>query len=475
MSNQGHASASYLSEDTIGAIATGLGGPIAIIRVSGPRVAEIFSKISNDPIPEPGKLRRTRIFDDQKRLLDDAMVVFFKNPASFTGEDLFELNVHGGAYQVAKVMGALYRLGVRRALPGEFSFRAVRNGKMTLSQTEAVHDLVQATNSQAASLALEKIVGQQAKWAEALAEEAQHLVAMSELGIDFADQDVEEVSLPALKKRANALRERLGEIQKSFSRGRKIQEGFRAVFLGLPNAGKSSLFNAFLGEDRSIVTAIAGTTRDVVHESLSLQGTHGDVTLRLEDTAGLHSAQDQVEKEGIERTRNAAKTADVLIWIAPLDAASEREGEIMVQNLAREWHALGQPGSKSLLILTKADVKTTYGVRAAEAVEATFGFRRVGETSATTGLGVLEAGRVIADHLAKEVTRAPGEVVLTHLEHAQQLALAEQLLGRALVTEHNDLFAADLRLALTELSPLIGLTLPDDILGRIFSKFCIGK
>src|SRR5690606_1562366 len=211
---------------------------------------------------------------------------------------------------------------------GEFSFRAVRNGKMNLIEAQAVADLIAAKNGGATALALEKMEGSQSRLVTEMAEELRKLSTMGELGIDFADQDVEELSLPVLKKRAEGILEKLRALESSFERGRKIQEGVRAAFVGRPNAGKSSFFNALLGEERSIVSELAGTTRDVVRETLTLRGKRGSVTLRIEDTAGIRTAPpDRIEREGIDRSVRAALESDFVVSIVDAGATEEEWAE----------------------------------------------------------------------------------------------------------------------------------------------------
>ena len=211
----------------------------------------------------------------------------FVKPDSYTGEDLVEYHIHGSPFIAQQVIERLLELGARQALPGEFSFRSVRNGKMTLFQAQAVSDLIAASNQGAVSLALEKMSGAQNRFLDELASGLRKTAALGEVGIDFADQDIDEVSLPRLRANLTPYVELLEKLQSSFSRGIRLQEGLRVAFIGSPNAGKSSFFNALLGEDRSIVSEMAGTTRDVVSEKLTLRAKNKTITLRLEDTAGL--------------------------------------------------------------------------------------------------------------------------------------------------------------------------------------------
>ncbi len=443
-----------------------------MVRLSGPGVLEALDRLSparrlSDS--EPRVLRRITLRTPQGQVLDDAMAVIFKAQASYTGEDSAELHIHGSAVVATRVLEALREQGIRQALPGEFSFRAVRNGKMSVSQAEAVADLISASNESAADLALEKMAGSQGVLLGQLAESLRQLATLGEAGIDFSDQDIEEISLPALRQRLAPIQEALEKLEGSYERGSKVQEGLRVAFIGLPNAGKSSFFNALLGEDRSIVSELAGTTRDVVRERLSLRGQRGSVTLRLEDTAGLRSTEDRIEKLGVERSLRAAREAELilLIWDTSLSGEAAQAG---LRDLKTSWKALGEPVSRTLGVLTQGDRESSQSKPPED-----LGIPWVGPTSAVTGQGIQEAARNIADFCEKWVHRDPGEVLLTRLDQQRAVARAREDLARAAVAPELDLFAADLRQGLQALAPLIGETLPDDILGRIFSQFCIGK
>lgn len=474
-SRQGHDKSGYLSEDTIAAIATATGGAISMVRVSGPSalsaadtlapgIAAIASK-------QPRKLFRTTLKDPDGEALDDALIGFFKAPQSFTGEDVVELHLHGGSYLASRVIEEFAAIGVRQALPGEFSFRAVRNGKMSVSQAQAVADLISASNDGAIRLALEKMSGTENRLLQDLAEKLRKLAVFGELGIDFADQDVDEVSLPTLKTRLPSLIETLKVLASTFERGHRLQDGVGVAFVGLPNAGKSSFFNAILGEDRSIVSDVAGTTRDVVREKISLKGHAGSVTLRLEDTAGLRSTENPVEQMGIERTQRVARDADLVLFVVDATEASEH-GRLLI---SEQWAKIASPSSKTLGILTKCDLATAEQIRLIKAELAPLGIASWTETSAVTGSGMAAAIEAIVAFSAKWTSRARGEVLLTRIEQLRAVREALDHLIRAASAAELDLFASDIRQALHALGPLIGETPTEEILGQIFSDFCIGK
>ncbi|MBC7693001.1 MAG: tRNA modification GTPase [Methylotenera sp.] len=493
---RGQNKSGYLSEDTIAAITAPPGGAVSIIRVSGPLALTVLEKLSGQDIRSkqtPRKLFKSIIRDGDGTALDDALIAYFVAPASFTGEDCVEFNLHGSPLIATRVLEALQSHGVRQALAGEFSFRAVRNGKINLTQAQATADLIGASNDGAIALALEKMSGTQANLISSLADELRKLAVLGEIGIDFADQDVDEVSLPNLKLRVNGILKKLLHLKQSYSRGTMIQEGIKVAFVGLPNAGKSSFFNALLGEDRSIVSDIAGTTRDVVREKLTLQGYTSSVTLRLEDTAGLRnlraraasesetspgsvdnrpsygSDHDTIEMIGIERTLKAAREADLILLL--VDAQANQDA---VTSLTEEWRRLGEPRDRTLGVITKMDLGMSEVLRD-PATLAAFGLQMWQQTSAVCSDGISEAASAIADFCEKWVRREKGEVLLTRLDHLRSVEDAMDHLERGEQALEIDLFASDVRQALFALDPLIGETVPDDILGRIFSEFCIGK
>jgi tRNA modification GTPase len=459
----------YLSEDTIAAVATAFGGPTAMIRVSGPACSGVLARITDSPVDRfsERKLVRASLFTRESTQIDDALVARFKCPDSFTGEDVLEFHVHGSPFVAETLLQTLIQYGVRQALPGEFSFRAVRNGKFDITQAQATAELIAASNSEAVSLALEKMSGTQNRLFSSLAEELRKLASLAELGIDFADQDVDEVSLPTLKRSLGGIRSTLQKLYDSFDRGSRIQDGLKATFVGLPNAGKSSFFNALLGEDRSIVSEIPGTTRDVVHERLTLRGERASITLRLEDTAGLRESADRIETFGVERTRKSASAADLVLLV--VDVQSDLEETF------KEWRALGSPQQKTLGILSKVDLVSAAHVAKMKANLAPLGLSCWVETSSNTGLGISAAVEEIVRFCSRWTKRAQNEVLLTRLDHQQAVASALEHLDRARLAEDSALFAADLRQGLVALAPVIGTTLPDDLLAQIFSEFCIGK
>lgn len=465
----------YLSEDTIAAISTEVGGAISVVRISGKQAFEALERITRSSqacLSEPRKMTRAHLFLENGELLDDALFVRFLNPQSYTGEDLVELHTHGGGFIAYRLLETLLSHGVRQALPGEFSFRAVRNGKMTLFQAQAVADLISASNENAIALALEKLSGNQNELIEGLSTGLRKIAVLGEIGIDFADQDLDEVSLPQLKKQIASTLTVLRNLENSYSRGIRVQEGVRVAFVGLPNAGKSSFFNALLGEDRSIVSEIAGTTRDVIREKLTLRGKRQTITLRLEDTAGLRATDNPIEKIGIQRTHHSLREADLLLFVVDPTisfGATQAQWETLQKSSQQEL------SKKTLGILAKSDLISEENRLEWISRLKTLGIPSWSATSSVTGDGISDAVNTIVDFCENWTHREKGELLLTRMDHYTAVKATLIHLERAMGASEIDLFASDVRQALHSLGPLIGDTLPDDILGKIFSDFCIGK
>jgi tRNA modification GTPase len=465
----------YFSEETIAAIASAVGGAISVVRVSGSKAFQVLEQLTQSAqssMSEPRKLFRSPLYSGKGEQLDDALWVRFVRPQSYTGEDVVEFHIHGGTFIAHRLMDTLAQFGVRQALPGEFSFRAVRNGKLSLLQAQAVADLIAASNDGAVSLALEKMSGTQNLLLENLATGLRRMAVLGEVGIDFADQDIDEVALPRLQTQVTPLISTLENLCQSFDRGIRLQDGVKVSFVGLPNAGKSSFFNALLGEDRSIVSDIAGTTRDLVRERLTLKGKQSTITLRLEDTAGLRAADNLVEKIGIDRARNSTREADLILFIVdPLSTFEQvqEQWDLLVKDSSKPI------GSRTIGILTKSDQVDSETTQTILSRVRGLGISQWVITSALTGVGITDAVDQIVEYCEQMTYRNPGEVLLTRMDHLAAAREAIEHLLRAQQAPEIDLFASDIRQALHSLGPLIGETPPDDILGKIFSDFCIGK
>lgn len=397
-----------------------------------------------------------RFRDAQGDTLDDGIALYFRAPASYTGEDVVELQAHGSPAVLEELLKRCVALGARRARPGEFSQRAFLNDKLDLAQAEAVADLICAADARAARAARRALDGEFSRRVEALAADLLAIRVHVEAAIDFADEPLDTLGGTQLRARFEAASEALDALLGAAERGRRLRDGLHAVIVGPPNAGKSSLLNALAGSDRAIVTDIAGTTRDLLHEVVRIDG----VELTLVDTAGLREGGDAIEREGMRRARSELQRADLAIVV--LDAREPEAGRDAVADAIAEV-------AQRLWLHNKADLLTadTAGLPA-DALP----------VSARTGLG-LEALHARLRALAQGESAEAGEGAFTararHVDALQQarteLAAARVQLDR----EALDLAAESLRLAHDALGQITGRVRPDDLLGHIFSSFCIGK
>jgi tRNA modification GTPase len=442
--------------DTIAAIATPAGrGGIGVVRVSGKSLAGFACSLSGF-VPPPRRAERASFADAQGAAIDDGLMLYFPSPASFTGEDVLELHGHGGPVLMRMLLKRCIELGARLAEPGEFTRRAFLNDKLDLAQAEAVADLIEAASERAARCALRSLRGEFSRQIEALVRELIELRALVEAMLDFTEEEVDALDRHDAQGRLAVLRSALDETFSKARQGSVLKSGLKVVIAGQPNVGKSSLLNRLAGEERAIVTAIPGTTRDSVRESITIEG----VPLDIVDTAGLRDTADEVERIGIERTWREIGEADVLLLVCDaregLTPADEAILARMPARLAR------------VLVFNKIDL-----AGGAAGVEETEGATRV-RLSAKTGAG-LENLRALLLRLAGWETDGE-DVYLARERHLVALrAAAEHLAAASGALARPELFAEELRLAQASLNAITGEFTADDLLGEIFSRFCIGK
>lgn len=438
--------------ETICAVATPPGrGGIGVIRVSGLAVTAIARAVLGTlPPPRHAAFRAFRGADGEA--LDEGLGLYFPAPRSFTGEDVLELQGHGGPVVMDRLLQRLLGLGARLARPGEFSERAFVNGRLDLARAEAVADLIEARSEAGARAAMRALEGELSQRVDALVEAVTALRVHLESSIDFSEEPLEGLAADALATRIAGLAERLAETRRAAGRGRLLREGLTVVIAGRPNAGKSSLLNALAGRDAAIVTELAGTTRDVLGEHLHLDG----LPLRVLDTAGLHPGGDAVEREGVRRARDAMAAADRILLVV-----DDAEDEAGIAALRAEV-----PPRPVTLVRNKIDLTGAAAGGSGETVH----------VSARSGAG-LDALRA---HL-RAVMGDDGETGLftarrRHLEalDAAAAALAEARAAAA-AGMGEELVAESLRLAQDRLGEITGRVTTEDLLGRIFSTFCIGK
>ena len=446
------------ASDTIAAVATPPGrGGVGIVRVSGPLCGVIAREVLGF-IPQPRRAHYGEFLGRDREALDQGIALYFPAPHSFTGEDVLELQGHGGPVILDLLLLRLTQLGARLARPGEFSERAFLNDKMDLAQAEAVADLIDASSEQAARHAMHSLQGSFSRLVHALVEALIALRIYVEAAIDFPEEEVDFLSDG---KVARDLESIIGDLQAVLQQARQgalLREGMKVVIAGRPNAGKSSLLNALSGRDSAIVTAIAGTTRDVLREHIHIDG----MPLHIIDTAGLRDAPDEVERIGIERAQREIASADRVLLL--LDSSTDTAGATPVLPVQ-------VPPQRLTLVLNKTDLSGhPPGLLDSDAPV------QIG-ISATTGAGLNALKQHLKDCMG--YTGAGEGGFTARRRHLDALQRAQALLenGRAqlLGAGAGELLAEDLRQAQNALGEITGTFTPDDLLGRIFSSFCIGK
>lgn len=444
----------FRSNDTIVAPATASGGALAVIRLSGPEALAVCDALfrGREPLSEaPGHtLRYGRIMDGE-RIVDDVVASVFRAPHSYTGEDVVELSCHGSRYIVSEIIRLCCTHGARPAEAGEFTVRAFLAGRLDLSQAEAVADLIASDTRAAHAMASTQMRGGYSTALAALREELVQLMSLLELELDFSEEEVEFADRATLRTTMQGIDAELRRLEESFTLGNAIKEGVAVAIVGAPNVGKSTLLNRLLGEERALVSEIAGTTRDTIEERLNIHG----VLFRFIDTAGLHATDDRLERMGIERTRAAIGSARVVLHL--IDAAAAKDFAPL---------PVGE-GQTYLPVLNKTDLR-----RPEELPEGAVAI------SARTGEGIdtlLERLRGAVDTSAVY----HGDAVVSNLRHREALRAARSSLRRALAALTDglptDLLSEELRSVLHHLGTITGQITTDEILYRIFSKFCVGK
>ena len=457
----------YNPDDTISALATPNGvGAIGVIRLSGPRALQIVNSAfqgNNLEEAESHTAHFGRIaYKDQ--ILDEVVATVFKNPRSYTGEDVVEVSCHGSPYILQSVLELFAQKGARLAEPGEFTLRAFLNGKLDLSQAEAVADLI-ASNSEAAhKVAMNQMRGGFSRQIKDLREQLIHFASLVELELDFSEEDVEFADRSQLEELIQKTLKVISGLIASFKTGNAIRNGVPVAIVGKPNAGKSTLLNALLNEERALVTDIAGTTRDTVEDEMVIEG----IYFRFIDTAGLRQTEDTVEAMGVQRAYEKMESADIVLYLFDLNNHTPEEA---AQNL-QELQARSGEGAIILPLANKIDK--------AEPQEIGI-FKNYLDfiplsAKRQNGLDVLKEKLV---SLVLSGRTGENETLITNIRHFQSLTKTAEALeavqnGMQLGIS-GDLLAADIRQALFHLGEITGEITTDDLLGNIFSKFCIGK
>jgi len=443
-------------EDTIAAIASASGAAgVGVVRVSGPRVPHIAQTLlGRSPIPRHAHFAAFR--SAAGALIDRGLLLHFPSPASYTGEHVLELQGHGSPVLLDALLRRVCELGARLARPGEFTERAFLNGKLDLAQAEAVADLIAARSEASAHAALQSMEGVFSRKVDTLLQSLIVLRVHIEAAIDFPEEEIDFLADPAIMRQLEALRTQLSDLLREARRGVRLNDGLRIAIVGRPNVGKSSLLNALAGNERAIVTDIAGTTRDVVRESISLDG----FTLELADTAGLRDTHDPVEREGVRRAHSERERADVVLLVTEMHHAEA--------DLA--WLKDLPAAIERMVVINKIDLDDTHA-RDEQRAGATWLW-----LSVKTGEGL----ETLRKHLKRFAGAGSGEGAFSarrrHVLALEQVADHLKHTASALVDSRaGELAAEELRRAQQALGEITGTYTSDDLLGAIFSSFCIGK
>jgi tRNA modification GTPase len=444
------------ANEAIAAISTPAGeGAIALIRISGRDAVAIADRIyrgKGKPSEFPSHVQRLGEIVEDGKLIDQVMLSVHRAPASYTGEDLVEISCHGGTLVSACVLEACLRAGARAAEPGEFTERAFHNGKMDLTQAEAVIDLIRAQTDLALRSATEQLEGRLGEKIRVIRDELVALLANVNASIDFPEEGIEPDEGEKLRARFDSAREKIDELLATAEQGRILREGVRVVIYGATNAGKSSLLNRLLGYDRAIVSDLPGTTRDTIEETVNLRG----IPIRLIDTAGLRSSANSIERQGIARTEKSLEIGDLLLHIAD-------------RNAPKPADFTDRPaGQAELLLLNKSDLPEHADWHGCDALR----------ISCVTEEGLSDLEEKVIERITQKNLRAESALAI-NVRHRDCLRRALEALERARVacTEGTspEYFAIDLNAALDAVGEVIGTVDPEDVLASVFSQFCIGK
>lgn len=492
-----------LDNDTIAAPATAAGGALCVVRVSGPRAIDICDTIFRGRTPlaaaKTASAHYGSIADTTAGVIDEAIVTIFRAPHSYTGEDSVEISVHGSSYVVRALMQALARAGARPARAGEFTRRAFLAGRMDLAQAEAVADMIASSSRAAHAVAATQMRGAYSHELQELRRQLLDITSLLELELDFSEEDVEFADRTQLDTLLRRTRDKVAALARSFALGNALKEGVAVAIVGSPNVGKSTLLNRFAGEERAMVSDIAGTTRDTVEARINIDG----VDYRFIDTAGVHQTDDKLELMGIDRTRQALEKARMVLWITTSDEPGSNVGNNAGSNIGSNvgnpsgHNAHNAPDTEAALkaefaaatgielapeqilyrIINKIDLHSdtdNSSAATAEGAEDRYTIR----LSAKTGEGI----RTLVAALSRSVDATAayrGEAIVTNQRHYHALCEALTALDAALDGLHHgltsELLSEDIRAAINHLGEITGEITSDDILQNIFSKFCIGK
>lgn len=450
-------------EETIVALATPSGvGAIGVIRLSGPDAIIIANSVfkGKDLTRQESHTIHFGNIVDGDMLLDEVLVSLFIAPKSYTRENVVEISCHGSNYIIESIIKLLIKNGARSAKAGEFTLRAFLNGQMDLSQAEAVADLIASNSKASQQVALQQLRGGFSNQLQTLRDQLVQFASLIELELDFAEEDVEFANRDQLKKLTHEIVRVISALIQSFELGNAIKQGVNTVIAGRPNAGKSTLLNALLNEERAIVSHIPGTTRDTIEEVLNING----INFRLIDTAGIREATDTIEKIGVERTMEKIDQSALLLYVYDAE-------QITAAELNSDMESLKRPGITMLIVANKADLLTTEQLSALPNIQSAI----IISAKEKTHINELKSKIY---HSAVKDQLDGNETLITNIRHLEALQKTEEALARVLNgidTVTSDFLSMDIKQALHYLGEITGVVTTDDLLENIFSKFCIGK
>lgn len=457
--------------DTIAAISSAVGeAGIGIVRMSGKNslniVDTLFKGKQTDGLKnvQNRKLTYGHIIDpSDDSIVDEVLAVYMKAPYTYTREDIVEIYCHGGAISVKRILELLLKNGARLAEPGEFTKRAFLNGRLDLSQAEAVIDLIRAKTDKSYNVSLNQLEGSLSYKIKEIQNILLNMIAHIEVSIDFPEEDIEEVTYDELKVNANVVLEDIEKLLDTAERGKILREGLNTVILGKPNVGKSSLLNAILRENRAIVTDVPGTTRDIIEEYVNVDG----IPLKIVDTAGIRDTEDLVEKIGVDRAKEVVEEADLIIAVFDASRELSQEDEEII-DLVKE--------RKSIVLLNKTDLPNVYD---SEKLAKIIGNKKIINTSIAKGEGIDELENTIVNMFYKGEVEVKGEVMVTNLRHKDQLQKAKKNVVDAIngidMNVPLDCIEVDVKNCWNNLGEISGDTVSEDIIDKVFKEFCIGK
>lgn len=455
--------------NTIAAISTAVGeAGIGIVRISGSDAINIGNSIFRGintkqlNVGDNRKLIYGHIVEGEE-IVDEVLITYMKEPFTYTRENMVEIYCHGGIIPVRKVLELLLRSGARLAEPGEFTKRAFLNGRLDLSQAEAVMDIIESKTDKSYEVSLKQLEGSLSHKVRDIGDLLLAMIAHVEVSIDFPDHEVDEITYEEMIRDAKTVKEEIEKLLATADRGKILRDGLNTIILGKPNVGKSSLLNAILRENRAIVTDIPGTTRDIIEEFINIDG----IPLKIVDTAGIRDTEDIVEKLGVDRAKDTVEMADLII--AVFDASRE---------LTKEDYSIIEliKDKKTIALLNKSDLKSAYDE---EYLKKLLNGKHVISSSITTGVGVDLLEDSIKDMFYSGQIEIDSGIIVNNMRHKNQLELAFKSIASALVDIEAgvplDCIEVDLRNCWEDLGEITGDSVAEDIIDKIFAEFCLGK